>query len=71
MESFAIGSVAKNSVSLNVKSRHSQFEAEKIAAKEVLKIAENMVKQASTTDNPAKGIMNILAITVTSGTKLK
>ena len=71
MENFAMGKVAKNSVNLKVKSRHNQLEAEKMPAREVLKMAENRVKQASTTDNPARGTMNMLATTIIRGIMLK
>jgi hypothetical protein len=71
MESFAIGKVAKNSVNLKVKSKHSQLEAEKMPAKEVLKMAKKMEKQESTTDSPANGTMNILATTIMRGIMLK
>jgi hypothetical protein len=69
--SFAIGSVLKRLVNLNVRSKQSQFEAEKMPAQKGLKTAENRVTQDSIIDNPAKGTMNRLATMVTKGTRLK
>jgi hypothetical protein len=69
--SFAMGRLAKNSVSLRFKSKHNQLEADKMPAKEVLKMAKRRVKQANITDIPAKGTMNMLATTITRGIRLK
>jgi hypothetical protein len=71
MFSFAMGRMLKKLVNLSVRSKQSQFEAEKMLAKRGLKIAENRVTQDSINDNPAKGTMNRLAIIVTKGARLK
>ena len=71
MFSFAMGRMLKKLVNLKVRSKQSQFEAEKMLAKKGLKIAENRVTQDSIIDNPAKGTINRLAIIVTKGTRLK
>ena len=61
----------KKWVNFKVKSRHSQFEAEKTPAKNVLKVAVRMVNKARTIDKPASGTMNRLAKTMTRGNMLK
>jgi hypothetical protein len=71
MFSFAMGRRLKKLVNLNVRSKQSQFEAEKMFAKRGLKTAENKVTQDSIIDNPAKGTINRLATIVTKGTRLK
>jgi hypothetical protein len=71
MFSFAMGRMLKKLVNLNVRSKQSQFEAEKMLAKKGLKTAENRVTQDSINDNPAKGTIKRLATIVTNGTKLK
>ena len=68
---FVIGNVAKKVLSFRVKCRKSQLEAEKMLARVRLKVAENKVKQAKTTDRLAKGTMNRLATTTIMGTILK
>ena len=71
MFSFAMGRMLKKLVNFNVRSKQSQFEAEKMLAKKGLKIAENRVTQDSINDKEAKGTIKRLATMVTKGTKLK
>ena len=68
---LAMGNVPKKLVNLNVRSKQSQFEAEKIFAKKWLKRAENRVTQDNITDNPAKGTITRLATIVIKGIRLK